>query len=304
MTDELPDLDPYSHLSNREICAAALAWPDDSEDQIAALVALRARAPASGHNKAPLAEAIEAEVEPFRVRTGEVLDLAAKARIIDGESAKSTLDLGIKAKDLEDEIDAARLERSKPYRQAVALINGMYGDIAQRLKLAREGNDGRGGLRGMVTTWDNQERARARAEETRLREEQRQREAEAAEAARKAEEAATVGRGQVSAELDAAKAREVADQAQRRADAVRPEPLRSHLGAVSRRREIKFEITDLAAAVAWLAIQPGYSNNVEQAVKTIVGSYLKALGVEAVAQGVTIPGIAARVETGAAAMRR
>lgn len=299
-----PDLDAYAHLSNQEIAAAVLAWPDGSEDQVAALVALRARAPAIGHNRPPLGEAIEAEVEPFRVRAAEVLELANQARIVDADSAKSVLDLAIKLKDIEDEIEAARLERSKPYRQAVGLINGLFGEPAQRLKLAREGADGRGGLRGMVTTWDNQERARARQEETRLRQEQHRREAEAAEAAKKAEEAATAGRGRVSAELDAAKAREAAEQAQRRADAVRPEPLRSHLGAVSRRRDIKFDITDLGAAVAWLIDQPGHRNNVEQAVRTMVGSYLRSLGIDAVAKGVVIPGIDARVETGAAAMRR
>lgn len=303
-TVELPDLDPYAHLSNQEIAAAVLAWPDGSEDQNAALAALRTRAPGIGHNRPPLAEAIEAEVEPFRVRAADLLDLAGQARIIDADGAKSVLDLGIKLKNIEDEIDAARLERSRPYRQAVGLINGLFGEPAQRLKLARDGEDGRGGLRGMLTSWDNKQRAAAADEQARLRKEQLQREAEAREAERKAAEAEAAGRGQVNAELQVTRAREAAEQAQRRAEAVRPEPLRSHLGQVSRRRDIKFEITDLGAVVAWLIDQPGHRNNVEQAVRTMIGSYLRSLGIDAVAQGVAIPGIDAKVETGAAAVRR
>jgi hypothetical protein len=297
-TAELPDLDPYAHLSNQEIAAAVLAWPDGSEDQNRALVALRERAPQIGHNRPPLAEMIEAEVEPFRVRAAEVLELAGKALIIDADGAKSVLDLGVKCKDIEDEIDAARLARSKPYRDATALINGLFGPVQQRLAIARDG------LRGMLKTWDDKQKAAAAAEQARLREEQRQREAAAAEAERRAREAAEAGRGQVNAELAAARAREEAEQAQRRADAVRPEPLRSHLGQVSRRREIKFEIADLGAVLAWLIQQPGHRSNVEQAVKTMIGSYLKSLGTDTVARGVDIPGIVARVEAGGVAVRR
>lgn len=304
-TVELPDLDPYAHLSNSEIAAAVLAWPDDSEDQIRALIALRERAPAGiGHNKPPLAEAIDIEVEPFRVRAAEVLELAGKARIIDADSARSVVDLGVKCKDIEDQIDAARLARSKPYRDAVALINGQFGEVAQRLKLAREGDSGSGGLRGMLRVWDDRERAAAAAEQARLREEQRQREAAAAEADRQARAAAEAGKGQINAELAAARAREAADQAQRRAEAVRPEPLRAHLGQVSRRREIVFKIVDLGAVLAWLVEQPGHRTKVETEVRTMIAGYLKSLGIETVAKGVAIPGIEASVETGGVAVRR
>lgn len=303
-TAELPDLDPYAHLSNQEVAAAILAWPDGSEDQNLALAALKARAPGLGHNRPPLSEALESELEPFRVRAAEALGLAEKAVIRDAEGARTALDLGVKCKDLEDEINAARLQRSLPYRDATALINRTFGDIAHALKLAREGDNGRGGLKGMLKVWDDKQRAAAQAEQARLREEQRQRELAAAEAEKTAREAAAQGQGQINAELAAAKAREEAERAAHRAEAVRPEPLRSHLGQIARRREIVFEITDLAATLAWLIQQPGHRGKVEHATRTMIGAYLKSLGTDAVARGVAIPGIEARVEAGGVAVRR
>lgn len=304
-TAELPDLDPYEHLTNAELAASVAAWPDDSEDQRAALVALARRAPNLGHNKPPLAEALDAEVEVWRRRSEEILALVGDAVIIDAESAKKVTDLAAKTKDLEDELDKARLARGKPFRDAQALVNSTFDALIRPLKLAREGEDRRGGLRGMLTVFDNKVRAEAEAERRRLEAEQRQREAEAAEAQKKAEEAARAGAaGQVNAELAAARTREAADQARLRAEAVRPIPIRSHLGQVSRRREFRFEITDLGATIAWLITQPGHKNNVEQSVRTIVGSYLRSLGVDAVARGVEIPGIEITVDLGTAALRR
>jgi hypothetical protein len=306
MTDtaELVDLDPYTHLSNAELAETVAVWPDGSEDQNNALAALRARAPGIGHNRPPLAEALNDEIEPFVRRAAEVIELAGKAVIIDIDSARSVADLGVKCKDLEAQIDVARLARSKPYRDAVGLINRVFGDVAEQLKRAREGNDGRGGLRGMVTAWDNKQRAAAAAEERRLREEQRRREEAAAEAERKAREAAETGKSALNAELAAAKAREEADQAARRANAVRPEPLRSHLGQVRRTRRSKFEIEDLAKVIAWLIEHPGHRSNVEQAVRTIIGAYLTAIGIDTVARGIEIPGVKCWVELGEASVRR
>lgn len=301
---ELPDLDPYAHLSAAELASAVMAWPEGSEEQVQALVALKARAPGIGHNKPPLAEALEAEIEPLRARADDLIELAGRALIVDTDSAKSVLDLRVKVRDAEAAIDAARLARSKPYRDATALINGIFGEVTQRLKIAREGESGRGGLNGMLTKWDDKQQAEAAAEHARLREEQRRREAAVAEAERKAREASEAGKGQVNAELEAAKARDEAAQARLRAAAVRPEPLRSHLGQMSRRREIRFEITDLGAAAGWLVDQQGLRNRLEQSVKTILGAYLHSLGIDAVAQGVAIPGVEARVEAGAATVRR
>jgi len=153
--------------------------------------------------------------------------------------------------------------------------------------------------------WDNKVRAEADAKRRQLEAEQRQREAAAAEAQRKADEAARANAaGQVNAELEAARSREAADQARLRAEAVRPQPIRSHLGQVTRRREVRFEITDLGKCVAWLMGQAGYRNNLEQACKTIIGSYLRGQKVEGVARGVTIPGVDVTVDLGTAAVRR
>lgn len=301
---ELPDIDAYDGLSNGEIASAVLAWPDGSEDQLRALAALRNRAPMTGHNRPPLSEALDAETAGFRRRADEIVALAGDAVIIDDESARKLVDLIAKTKSLEDEIAAARLARTKPYRDATALINETFNTIARPLELVREGEDKRGGMRGMQTQWDNKKRAEADAERRRLQEEQRQREREAAEAARKAEEAARAGQGQVNAELVAAQAREAAERAQARAEAVRPTPIRSHLGQVSRRREITFEITDLVALATWLIGQPGLKGNVEQACRTICGGYLKNIGVDVVARGVEIPGLVTRVELGNVAVRR
>ena len=300
----LPDLDAYAHLSNAEIAASVAAWPDDSEDQRQALVALAGRAPGIGHNRPPLAEALDAETAALRRRAAEIVELAGKAVIVDDDSAKKVTDLAVKCADIEDEIKTARLARSKPFRDAVDLINNIYGDIARPVALARGGDTGRAGLRGMITVWDDRQRAAAVAEQARRREEQRRLEAEAAEAQRKVDEAAAAGRGQVNAEIEAAQVRERADQAQVRADAVRAVPIRSHLGQVSRRREINFAVTDLPATCTWLISQEGHRNNIEQAVRTIIGAHLRAIGIDAVARGVNIPGITASVGNAPAAVRR
>lgn len=305
--EQLPDVDEYDGLSLVEIGHAFVNWPEGSEDQNRALAAFlrRAARPGIGHNRPPLSEALEAETEAWRRRGREILGLAGEALIIDDESARKVSDLAAKCKDLEDELDAARLARTKPYRDATAHINTTYDGLIRPLKLAREGEDRRGGLRGMLTAWDNKVREAAAAEQRRLRQEQKQREAEAAEAQRRAEEAARGGQpGQVNAKLEAARAREAADQAQLRAEAVRPTPIRSHLGQVQRRREILFEVHDLGALIAWLISQPGLRGNVEQACRTIVGSYLRALGTDTVGRGVEIPGVAVRVELGTAGIRR
>lgn len=303
--EALPE-DPYGHLTNSELAMSISAWPDDSTEQLDALRALAARAPGMGHNRPPLVEAIEAETAGLRRRAEEWVSIAADALIIDDESAKKVNDLIVKGRDIEEEAEQARLARIKPYREAVSLINATYHAISQPVLLARAGPDGKsGGLRRMVTVWDDRRRAEAEAEKRRLREEQRQREREAAEAQRRAEEAAAAGRGQVNAELQAAQAREAAARAQQRADAIRPEPIRSHLGQVSRTRRIEHEITDVGALVGWLVAQAGLRGSLERACEVIVTGYLRVLGVDTVArQDPGIPGVTVRVVVGTAGVRR
>jgi hypothetical protein len=303
-TTELPDLDEYHSMSLVEIGQAFVYWPEGSEDQARALAAFlrRAERPGIGHNRPPLAEALEAETEGWRRRSAEIHAAYADTRILDndgGDSARKVSDIAAKAKDLEDELDAARLERTKPYRAATKLTNDTYGELIEPLKRAGLA------MRQMLTAHDNKVRAAADAEKRRLEAEQRQREAEAAEAQRKADEAARAGAaGQVNRELEAARSREAADQARLRAEAVRPTPIRSHLGQVQRRRETKWHIADLDKAVGWLLGQDGYRKLLEDEVKTIIGAYLKSLGVDVVARGVVIPGVEIAVELGTAGVRR
>lgn len=300
MPSELPDVDPYEHLTNAEIAAAVLAWPEGSDDQLQALAALARRSPRGfGDNRPPLLEALEAETASLRRRAEEIIALDGTIKIIDMDSAQKAIDIEVKAKDVEDEAKLLRLARSKPARDTVDLINNYVNGIVAPVAIMR------GGLRTAIAEFNNRRRAAAEAERRRLAEEQRKREAEAAEAQRQAEEAARAGKGQIGAELDAAQARERADRARRNAEAIRPEPIRSHLGQVSQRREITFDVSDLGAVLAWLISQPGLRNKIEQAVRTIIGAYLRgALGIDAVARGVDIPGVTVRVEHGAVAVRR
>lgn len=296
----LPDMDPYSHLTNGELAASIAAWPDDSTEQLDALRALAARAPGIGHNRPPLTEEIEAETASLRRRAEEIVKLSNDEAVIrDAESAKKINDMIVKCRDIEEEGEQARLARSKPYRDTVSLINGAYNAITHPVGQARDA------LRAAQTVWDDRQRAAVAAEQARLREEQRQREREAAEAQRKAEEAAAAGRNQVNAELQAAQAREAADRAQQRADAVRPEPIRSHLGQVSRTRRIEHDITDLAALVGWLIGQAGLRSSLMKACDDIIRGYLRALKVETVEkQDPGIPGVTVRIVLGTAGVRR
>lgn len=302
----LIDIDEFEGLSVRDIANAIVLAEDDSEDQIRAIAAIRQRAPGIGHNRPPLEESLDDELRAARVKVAEFVERAGRVLILSGdaESASKAHLLAQSMHDYEKGLEEQRQARGKPYLAASRLINRFFDEVKRPLQLAREGEDGKGGLRQMLTRFDNEERARADAERLAALEEARRRDEEAAAARRAAEEAAEAGRGTVAAELVAAEKAEAAERAAMRAEAIRPVPIRSHLGQVTRRREITSKITDLGKVVAWLLEQPGYRNNLEQAVRTIIGAYLKSLKVEAVARGVTIPGVEVSVELGAATSRR
>lgn len=299
----LPDLDEYAGMSAVDIAHAVIHWPEGSEDQIRAISALRALVPDRHHNRPPLAEAIDEELASRRARADQLLAVAARSVIVDAASAGKVVDLTRQLKELHDEVDKARLARTKPYREAAALINHNYDALKLRLATAIGGTSGREGLSRMLTAWDDKQRAAVEADRRRLAEEAKKREQEA-EAARAAAEAkAAAGKIDPAAELEALKAADEAERLARRAEAIRHEPTRSQLGQTTRRREIKHEITDFAARLRDIMRSPR-KKLVEELVDKITKHELLDLGVAAVADGVQMVGVRAWVEEGGVSVRR
>lgn len=298
------DLDEYDGMSVKDIALSIANWPEGSEDQRRAIAAIRARAPGIGHNRPPLAEALDDELAPMAARALELIDLAKTSVIIDDDSAAKVTDLVTMLRTLERDIETARDKRVRPFLDAQRLVNSTFGSIAQSLVLTRQGENGKGGLRGILTAWDDKREAEAEAERAKLRAEAEQREREAAAARAAAAEAKAKGVSGIGDELTAYRAEDEAERLTQRAEALRPEPIRSHLGQVNRRRDIEFNISSLRHLLGWMIKQPGLVNKVEQAVRTIIGAYLRGLGVEAVERGVNIPGMTVSVVKGAANVRR
>lgn len=302
---ELPDLDEFAGMSIRDIAQAIVHWPEDSEDQARAIAAIRTRAPGIGHNRPPLAEALDDQLARFRDQQRQLLDIAATAVIIDETSAEKVTNLAAQMAELEREAEELREKWVRPYLDGQKLINGKFNEVIRPLSLARQGDDRRGGLRGMLTRWDDKKRAEAAAERERMLQQAREREEAAAAARRAAEEKAAAGKGSVADELEALHAQDEAEHLAQRAEAIRPEPTRAHLGQVTRTREIRFEVVAIRQTISWMLKQGGLANQVQQAVTTILGKYLRGLGVATIEGGkVNIPGVEVRVEHGAASIRR
>jgi len=299
----LPDIDEYFGMSITDICLAAANWPEGSEDQLRAIAAIRARAPGIGHNRPPLAEALDEELAPRRARADQLLAVAARSVIVDEASAGKVVDLARQLKELHDEVDKARLARTKPYREAAALINHSYDALKLKLSLAIGGTSGRDGLSRMLTAWDDKQRAAVEAERRRLAEEARKREEEAAAARAAAEAKASAGKVDPAAELEALKAKDEAERLSRRAEAIRHEPTRSQLGQTTRRRVIRHEITDFAARLRDILRSPRRAQ-VEKLVDKITEHELRDLGVAAIESGVQMIGVRAWVEDGDVSVRR
>jgi hypothetical protein len=299
----LPDLDEYAGMSAVDIAHAVIHWPEGSEDQIRAISALRALVPDRHHNRPPLAEAIDEELSARRARADQLLAVAARSVIVDEASAGKVVDLTRQLKELHDEVDKARLARTKPYREAAALINHSYDALKLKLSLAIGGTSGRDGLSRMLTAWDDKQRAAVEAERRRLAEEAKKREEEAAAARAAAEAKASAGKIDPAAELEALKAADEAERLARRAEAIRHEPTRSQLGQTTRRREIKHEITDFAARLRDILRSPR-KKQVEELVDKITEHELRDLGVAAIESGVQMIGVRAWVEEGGVSVRR
>jgi hypothetical protein len=314
MNDVSPFLgDEYGGATLADV-ALAVGYAADEKERDAAIAAFMRRLPTGvgqtepgiGHNSAPLGELLEEELQPFRKRRDDLVRVAETSVITDAESAAKVLDLAQLCKAFETEIDERRKTLVKPYVEAQRRINDSHNRLRLDVQIARQGINGVSGLRGMLTEWDDKQKAAAAEAAEKARREAKAREIAAESARQKAAEAAAAagGRGAVSAELAAMRAAEEADIATRKAEAIRPEPVRGHMGQVSRKREIRFDVTDAVACATWLAQQPGLQNNLHAALMTIIGQHLRALGVEGVAAGVEIPGVNVRVEQGAAHVRR
>jgi hypothetical protein len=248
------------------------------------------------HNQPPLEERIEEELALLWPRQAALLERAATAKIASEEDAAKVIDLGQIMRAFEQDTDRQREEMKRPYLQAARLIDAKFGAIIQPVARARAGEDGRSGLRGMLTTYTRRVEAEKQAERDRLQAEQRQREAEA-EAARRAAENKRTGSEGIADELAVLQAEEAAAAAQRKADAIRPdEPIRSNLGAARLHREITFKLVDVRKAAGWIIKQHGLKGQLEQAIRTILGKHLRALGVDMVERGVDIPGVEAGIE--------
>jgi hypothetical protein len=300
----LPELDEYDNCSVVDICHAIIAWPADSEDQKRAIAAIRLRAPHLGHNRPPLAERLDVDLAEMRGRADALLAVAKTALIVDGDSAAKVMDLSQKMREVEEELDELRKCLSRPYRDAIALIKTSVDAIADPLGIVRQGPDGRGGLRLMLTQWDDKVRAEAAAARQKAEAEQREREEAAAAARRRLEEQANAGKNVAADELRAAEAEEEAERARQRAEAIRPAPIRSDAGVLARAREISFTIDNVRQAIGAILKLPGGLSAAEQFVRTFLGKYLRGVGVAAVEKGVTIAGVSVTVELRAANVRR
>lgn len=299
----LPDLNEYAGMSAVDIAHAVIYWPEGSEDQIRAISALRGLVPDRHHNKPPLADAIEEELSGRRARADQLLAVAARSVIVDEASAGKVVDLTRQLKELHDEVDKARLARTRPYREAAALINHSYDALKLRLAAALGGTSGRDGLSRMLTQWDDKQRAAVEAERRRLAEEARKRDEEATAARTAAEAKAAAGKIDPAAELEALKAADEAERLARRAEAIRHEPTRSQLGQTTRRKVIRFVVEDFAARLRDIMRSPR-KRQVEELVDKLTEHELRDLGVAAVESGVQMIGVRAWVEEGGVSVRR
>ena len=300
----LPDLDEYAGMTAVDIAHAVINWPEGSEDQIRAISALRALVPDRHHNRPPLSEAIEEDLAPHNARIDQLIDVAANMGTIDNtERAAKLVDLVRMLKEQHDQLDADRLRKTKPYRDAQKAINDRYHALQLKLTMAIGGASGRDGCVGQLTRWDDQQRAKVEADRRRLAEEARKREEEAAAARAAAEAKAQAGKIDPAAELEALRASDEAERLARRAEAIRHEPTRSQLGQTTRRKQIRFEIRISRRGCATSCARRGKRRSSSSSTSSTEHE-LRDLGVAAVESGVQIVGVRAWVEDGGVSVRR
>lgn len=243
-----------------------------------------------GDNSAavPLAEILADEIATDKARADELVAAARSALIAnDDDAAKVATLIGL-IRAHEKTLDQARAARKQPFLESGRLVDGAYNAVLGPLTQARGGADGRGGLGAILTAWERKREDEARRERWYLEAEQRAKEDEAERARAAAEAARAGGAGAVSAELDAIQLEEEAARLARQAQTLRPEPIRTPVGAVNMRREIAFEVADLRSALGWLV--RNRVGEIGQAARTIIGAHLRSMGVDA-AGTADIPGV-------------
>ena len=149
----------------------------------------------------------------------------------------------------------------------------------------------------MLTAYEHRREAEAQAERERYEAEARRLDEEA-EAARRRADGSLARNGGAAGRGSGGACRAPGGGDPARAD---PQPF----GAVGQRREIGFSLTDLAAAVRWMAgKQNPLRSHLEQAARTILGKHLRSLGVDAVESGgIQIPGVKTFIATQAQVRR-
>ena len=258
-------------------------------NDVAPINTLAGRAtPGIGHNQPPLADQIAEEIAAERARADELVEAAREAVIADDDDATKVVTLIKLIRDHEKVIDRAREDRKRPFLESSRIVDAAFGAVLRPLAIARAGADGRGGLGAMLNAWERGREEQARKERERIAAEQRAIAEEAERARQVAEAAKAQGAGSVAAELEAIRKQEEAARLAREADAVRPEPIRTTAGSVMARRETSFEITDIRKALGWLVKMRGAE--IAQAARTIIGSHLRSMGVDAAASA-EIPGV-------------
>lgn len=241
---------------------------------------------------APLSEILTEELATDKARTDALIEAAQSSRIASDDDAAKVTTLIALMRNHEKALDQAREARKRPFLESCRVVDAAYGAAIRPLVLARAGADGKSGLGGMLTTWQRRREDEARKERELIQAEQRRQAEEAERARQAAEDAKAQGAGSVAAELDAIRAQEEADRLARQAETIRPEPIRTAVGAVNMRREIAFEIADVRKALGWLV--KNRTSEIGQAARTIIGSHLRSMGVEAAASA-DIPGVAVTI---------
>lgn len=306
----LPDLTEFDGMSIREIAYAIYSWDEGSEDQGRAIAAISGRAPGFGHNRPPLEERLDEEFATLRARADKVLAVAATVTILSDESAAKALDVMAEMRGVEADVDTLRKKLQTPYHSAIAAIGARAANIMDPVKVARVGQPGergRGGLQATITAYDDQRRREQEEARLKAAEEARKREEAAQEARRKADEAARAQQGSARVpEATAQKLEEEADRAAARAEAFRapPPPIRSNLAQATRRKEIRFEVTNIRDLLGELLRDAADRASIQEMTETIVRRKLTRAGVAAVERGIEIKGLRAWVELGAITTRR
>lgn len=250
--------------------------------------------PGIGHNLPPLSERLAEDTAPLAAKMQELAAVANTAVIIDEPSCAKIVDLIGLCRDHLDAVQRKHAEEAAPYRLALEGIDNAYRPLERSLT-AIIGPTTREGLRGTVTVFERKRQEAAEAERLRIQAEQRQREAEAEAARRALDEKKAGGSAGVADELAVLQAEDAVARLGQRAEAIRPAPVRANLGTVGSARQIVWTVTDIRKAVAWI-VRSTLKGQLEEAVRTITGRHLRALGVNAVEAGVDIPGVEARIE--------